>query len=70
MRHYAQYNSGGVLIAIGTGPGGIEITGGIIVGEHTGGLAHAHGVLSCEQEVDLAGQGGEPGDFGQMFLAI
>lgn len=26
MRHYAQYNSGGVLIAIGTGPGGIEIT--------------------------------------------
>lgn len=26
MRHYAQYNSDGVLIAIGTGPGGIEIT--------------------------------------------
>lgn len=26
MRHYAQYNSDGVLTAIGTGPGGIEIT--------------------------------------------
>ena len=26
MRHYAQYNSDGVLIAIGTGPGGVEIT--------------------------------------------
>lgn len=26
MRHYAQYNTDGVLIAIGTGFGGIEIT--------------------------------------------
>ena len=26
MRHYAQYNSDGVLTAIGTGPGGVEIT--------------------------------------------
>lgn len=26
MRHYAQYNSDGVLIAIGTGPGGVGIT--------------------------------------------
>lgn len=26
MRHYAQYNSDGILTAIGTGPGGIEIT--------------------------------------------
>lgn len=26
MRHYAQYNSDGILIAIGTGPGGVEIT--------------------------------------------
>lgn len=26
MRHYAQYNSDGVLLAIGTGPGGVEIT--------------------------------------------
>ena len=26
MRHYAQYNESGKLIAIGTGPGGIEIT--------------------------------------------
>lgn len=26
MRHYAQYNSVGALTAIGTGPGGIEIT--------------------------------------------
>ena len=26
MRHYAQYNSNGILIAIGTGPGGVEIT--------------------------------------------
>ena len=26
MRHYAQYNSDGKLTAIGTGPGGVEIT--------------------------------------------
>lgn len=26
MRYYAQYNDSGKLIAIGTGPGGIEIT--------------------------------------------
>ena len=26
MRYYAQYNESGVLIAVGTGPGGIEIT--------------------------------------------
>ncbi len=26
MRHYAQYNESGKLIAIGTGPGGVEIT--------------------------------------------
>ena len=26
MRHYAQYNESGKLIAIGTGPGGTEIT--------------------------------------------
>ena len=26
MRYYAQYNGSGKLIAIGTGPGGIEIT--------------------------------------------
>lgn len=26
MRRYAQYNESGVLLAIGTGPGGIEIT--------------------------------------------
>ena len=26
MRHYAQYNDSGKLIAIGTGPGGTEIT--------------------------------------------
>ena len=26
MRYYAQYNESGKLIAIGTGPGGIEIT--------------------------------------------
>lgn len=26
MRYYAQYNENNVLIAIGTGPGGIEIT--------------------------------------------
>lgn len=26
MRHYAQYDDSGNLIAIGTGPGGVEIT--------------------------------------------
>lgn len=26
MRYYAQYNDSGALFAIGTGPGGIEIT--------------------------------------------
>lgn len=26
MRYYAQYNESGKLLAIGTGPGGIEIT--------------------------------------------
>lgn len=26
MRYYAQYTSSGILIAIGTGPGGVEIT--------------------------------------------
>ena len=26
MRYYAQYNDSGKLIAIGTGPGGVEIT--------------------------------------------
>lgn len=26
MRYYAQYNDSGYLLAIGTGPGGIEIT--------------------------------------------
>lgn len=26
MRYYAQYNESGKLIAIGTGPGGVEIT--------------------------------------------
>lgn len=26
MRYYAQYNSSGTLLAIGTGPGGVEIT--------------------------------------------
>ena len=26
MRHYAQYASTGTLLAIGTGPGGVEIT--------------------------------------------
>lgn len=26
MRYYAQYNDSGTLIAIGTGPGGVEIT--------------------------------------------
>ena len=26
MRHYAQYNDTGKLVAIGTGPGGTEIT--------------------------------------------
>ena len=26
MRHYAQYNDSGALLAIGTGPGGTEIT--------------------------------------------
>lgn len=26
MRHYAQYSDSGKLIAIGTGPGGVEIT--------------------------------------------
>lgn len=26
MRHYAQYNEFGKLIAVGTGPGGVEIT--------------------------------------------
>ena len=26
MRHYAQYNASGNLLAIGTGPGGTEIT--------------------------------------------
>lgn len=26
MRYYAQYNNSGTLIAIGTGPGGTEIT--------------------------------------------
>ena len=26
MRYYAQYNNSGKLIAIGTGPGGVEIT--------------------------------------------
>lgn len=26
MRHYAQYNESGKLLAIGTGPGGVEIT--------------------------------------------
>ena len=26
MRYYAQYNDSGVLLAIGTGPGGTEIT--------------------------------------------
>ena len=28
MRYYAQYNDSGKLIAIGTGPGGVEITEG------------------------------------------
>lgn len=27
MRYYAQYNDSGALLAIGTGPGGVEITG-------------------------------------------
>lgn len=26
MRHYAQYDESGTLLAIGTGPGGVEIT--------------------------------------------
>ena len=26
MRYYAQYNESGKLVAIGTGPGGVEIT--------------------------------------------
>ena len=26
MRYYAQYNESNILIAIGTGPGGVEIT--------------------------------------------
>ena len=26
MRYYAQYNDSGTLLAIGTGPGGVEIT--------------------------------------------
>ena len=26
MRYYAQYNDSGALLAIGTGPGGLEIT--------------------------------------------
>ena len=26
MRYYAQYNASGILLAIGTGPGGTEIT--------------------------------------------
>lgn len=26
MRYYSQYNASGTLIAIGTGPGGVEIT--------------------------------------------
>ena len=26
MRYYAQYNTSGTLLAIGTGPGGVEIT--------------------------------------------
>lgn len=26
MRYYAQYNDSGILLAIGTGPGGVEIT--------------------------------------------
>ena len=26
MRYYAQYNDSGKLVAIGTGPGGVEIT--------------------------------------------
>ena len=26
MRHYAQYDESGILLAIGTGPGGVEIT--------------------------------------------
>lgn len=26
MRYYAQYNASGTLLAIGTGPGGVEIT--------------------------------------------
>lgn len=26
MRYYAQYNESGTLIAIGTGPGGVDIT--------------------------------------------
>ena len=26
MRYYAQYNDSGALLAIGTGPGGVEIT--------------------------------------------
>lgn len=26
MRYYAQYNDNGTLLAIGTGPGGVEIT--------------------------------------------
>ena len=28
MRYYAQYSASGTLIAIGTGPGGVEITEG------------------------------------------
>ena len=28
MRYYAQYNDSGKLLAIGTGPGGVEITEG------------------------------------------
>lgn len=26
MRYYAQYNASGTILAIGTGPGGVEIT--------------------------------------------
>ena len=51
-------------------PGSVPVAGKRIDREHARGLAHAHDMLAGQQPVNVTGQGGEPGDPGNVGLAL
>ncbi len=49
---------------------GAVVPGGRVDGQHAGGVAHAQDLLTGEFPVDVAGEGGEVGDPGNVLLPV